>query len=78
MYLDPGFGSMIVQVIVAAIAACGVVLYSIRRKLRSIFKRGKQGSEQEMEQDQGTATGNETEPEQVAGTEQETEQGHDS
>lgn len=41
MYLDPGFGSMIVQVIVAAIAGCGVVLYSIRRKLKSIFKRGK-------------------------------------
>lgn len=37
MYLDPGFGSMVVQVVVAAIAGCGVVLYSIRRKLRSLF-----------------------------------------
>ena len=45
MYLDPGFGSMVVQVVVAAFAGGGVVLYSIRRKLSSLFKRGRKEPE---------------------------------
>ena len=39
MYLDPGFGSMLIQIIIAGFAGCSVVLYSMRGKLRSFFKK---------------------------------------
>jgi hypothetical protein len=44
MYLDPGFGGMLLQVLVAIAAAGGVLLYSIRRKLRALFSRSKENS----------------------------------
>jgi len=41
MYLDPGFGGMLVQVIVAIVAAGGILLFSLRRKLRAFFSKNK-------------------------------------
>jgi len=40
MYLDPGFGGMILQIIVAIIATGGAVLFSFRRKIKSMFSKG--------------------------------------
>lgn len=33
MYLDPGFGSMIIQLVVAAIATCGAFLIILKNKI---------------------------------------------
>lgn len=41
MYLDPGFGSMIIQVIVAAFAACGMCLAIFRNRIKALFQRKK-------------------------------------
>ncbi|MCL1999364.1 MAG: hypothetical protein FWG65_11420 [Turicibacter sp.] len=41
MYLDPGFGGMLLQVVVAIAAVGGAVLYSLRRKIRGFFSKGK-------------------------------------
>ena len=42
MYLDPGFGGMLVQVIIAIVAVGGGFVYSFRRKIRTLFsKNGK-------------------------------------
>jgi len=41
MYLDPGFGGMLVQVFVAIAAAGGIILFSLRRKLRAFFSKKK-------------------------------------
>lgn len=37
MYLDPGFGSMIIQVVVAAIATCGVAVYLMKSKIKTFL-----------------------------------------
>ena len=40
MYLDPGFGGMLLQVILAIVAVGGAILYSLRRKIRnSLIKK---------------------------------------
>jgi hypothetical protein len=41
MYLDPGFGSMIIQIVIAAIASCGVILLMMKRKIISFFTKHK-------------------------------------
>jgi len=41
MYLDPGFGGMLVQVVVAIAAAGGVILFSLRKKLNALFSKDK-------------------------------------
>ena len=41
MYLDPGFGQMIIQVVVAAIAVGGAYFVLFKSKLRSFFKKDK-------------------------------------
>jgi len=41
MYLDPGFGSMIIQALVAGIAVCSVVLYTLRDKIKYLFSKKK-------------------------------------
>lgn len=40
MYIDPGFGGMFLQIIVAIAAVSGAVLYGLRRKIASLFTRG--------------------------------------
>ena len=42
MYLDPGFGGMLVQILVAIAAAGGAILFTIRKKIKSLFSRNKQ------------------------------------
>lgn len=41
MYLDPGFGGMLVQVIVAVIAMGGILVFSLRKKIRALFTKNK-------------------------------------
>ena len=42
MYLDPGFGGMLVQVLVAIAAMGGIILFSLRRKIASLFSKNKE------------------------------------
>ena len=42
MYLDPGFGGMLLQIIVAIAAVAGILLFSIRRKIRNLFSKNKE------------------------------------
>jgi len=41
MYLDPGFGGMLFQVVVAIIAMGGILVFSLRRKIRALFSKNK-------------------------------------
>ena len=52
MYLDPGFGSMILQIIVAGIAGVGAALFFLKDKIKSIFNKNKEEIEQATENDQ--------------------------
>jgi len=42
MYLDPGFGGMLVQVLIAVVAAGGIVLFTLRRKIKAFFSKNKE------------------------------------
>ncbi len=61
MYLDPGFGSMVIQIVLGAIAGGGAVLFMLRRKIAKLF--GKEipdplaGEEDEDAPDDAEATG---------------------
>ena len=44
MYLDPGFGSMLIQAVVAVIAAGGAYLLLFRKNIQNFFKK-KRGAE---------------------------------
>jgi len=37
MYLDPAFGGMLLQIILALIVVGGTMLFTMRRKIRSLF-----------------------------------------
>ena len=39
MYVDPAFGGMLLQVIVGIIAVGGALVYTLRRKIRSLFTK---------------------------------------
>ena len=39
MYLDPGFGGMLLQVIVVIAAVGGGILFSVRKKISGIFRK---------------------------------------
>jgi hypothetical protein len=41
MYLDPGFGGMLLQVILAIVAAGGAILFSFRKKIKKLFSKNK-------------------------------------
>ena len=41
MYLDPAFGGMLLQIIIPIIAVGGGIIYSFRRKIKSLFSKGK-------------------------------------
>lgn len=43
MYLDPGFGSMLIQGVIALIAGCGAYLILIRKKIVA-FVRGRKAA----------------------------------
>ena len=44
-YLDPGSGSMIIQIIVGGLAAVGVTLKLYWRRITGVFSRGKKVEE---------------------------------
>ena len=46
MYLDPGFGGMLIQIVVAIIAAGGAIAFSMRRKIRIMFVKDKKQDKQ--------------------------------
>ena len=39
MYLDPGFGGMLIQIIVALVVAGGAIVFSLRKKIRALFSK---------------------------------------
>lgn len=39
MYFDPGFGSMIIQVVLAVLAAGTVVWLTLKKKIKTIFSK---------------------------------------
>jgi len=41
MYLDPGFGGMLLQVIVVIAAMGGAILFSLRKKIKRFFTKNK-------------------------------------
>lgn len=41
MYLDPGFGSMVVQAILASIAGLAAVFYLLKNRISGFFKKNK-------------------------------------
>jgi len=41
MYLDPSFGGMFLQVLVAIAASVGVIIFGMRKKIRALFKKNK-------------------------------------
>jgi len=41
MYLDPSFGGMLLQALVAIAAAGGVIIFGMRRKIKAFFKKNK-------------------------------------
>lgn len=47
LYIDPGSGSYLVQVIAAAVIGAGVFFKNIRLYIRSIFFRPKKGKDTE-------------------------------
>ena len=49
MYLDPGLGSMIIQIVVAGIAACGALLFSFRTRIKAWWAGRKGKATEEME-----------------------------
>jgi hypothetical protein len=53
MYLDPGFGSMMIQALIGLIAVAGSSLYLFRQKIKVFFlnrKKNKDNHEQTNEQ----------------------------
>lgn len=46
MYLDPGFGGMLLQAIVAIVAVSGAILYSFRRKIKELFTKKTESSDE--------------------------------
>jgi hypothetical protein len=45
MYLDPGFGSMLIQALVASLAALAVGIGIFRTRIAAFFRRNKQTDE---------------------------------
>ena len=41
MYLDPGFAGMFLQVIIAIVAAGGILIFSLRRNIKNLFSKNK-------------------------------------
>jgi hypothetical protein len=39
MYLDPSMGGMLLQIIIAIVAAAGAIAFSFRRKISAMFKK---------------------------------------
>ena len=44
MYLDPGFGGMLIQLALAIAATAGALLFAMRKKISEFFSRDKKVS----------------------------------
>jgi len=44
MYLDPSFGGMLLQVLVAVAAGGGAIIFGMRKKIKAFFKRNKKNT----------------------------------
>ncbi len=55
VYLDPGFGSMLIQAIIAVIAAGGAYLLMFRKRIAGFFK-GKGAQSAAAKEDEGKAS----------------------
>ena len=42
MYLDPGFGSMVIQIVIASLAGISIFFFTLPGKVRSLFSKKKQ------------------------------------
>jgi len=51
MYLDPGFGSMLIQALIASLAAGGVMVGIFWGKIKAFFGRRKKSDELEKPED---------------------------
>jgi hypothetical protein len=41
MYLDPSFGGMLLQILVAVAAGSGAIIFGMRRKIKMFFTKNK-------------------------------------
>jgi len=48
MYLDPSFGGMLIQVIIAIVAAGGAIVFAMRKKIGDFFKKDKKDDDAGM------------------------------
>ena len=53
MYIDPGFGGMLLQAIVAIVAVGGAIMFSFRRKIKELFTKNKKTDGKKLEQMDG-------------------------
>jgi len=44
MYLDPGFGGMLIQLVLAIAATAGALMFAMRKKIGELFSRDKKAS----------------------------------
>ncbi len=49
MYLDPGFGSMIIQIVVASLAAISGVWFIFKKQVKALFSKRKHTGDAEAE-----------------------------
>jgi len=56
MYLDPAFGGMLLQVIIAIVAVGGGIIYSFRRKIKAFFSKNKSETKKVVESSASTDT----------------------
>jgi hypothetical protein len=52
MYIDPGIGSMIIQIVLAVIAAAGVVWLTMKKRIKAIFSKKKNANDNPEERDE--------------------------
>lgn len=48
MYFDPGFGSMVIQVLLGGLAFGGVIFASFRQKILKWFRRGDKKTDEQL------------------------------
>ena len=56
MYLDPAFGGMLLQVIIAIVAVGGGLIYSFRRRIKAFFSKNKSETKKVVEQSASSNT----------------------
>jgi len=41
MYLDPGFGGAVINILIALVATGGAIIFAMRRKIKVLFSKNK-------------------------------------